>query len=692
MISFGAILGGLGAIGGFFLAPFIGIAAVAGAIGGAILGFAAADTVKAIISPDIFEGPSNAQGLAGQNTGATLNSQGTDIALPVVYGNRRIGGTRIFVSSGGENNSNLYMVLALCEGPIDYIRQVYIDDTLVFDGVTTTGTQYTVTTGKYANLVTFEAHHGVYTPTPSTLLLTGLPGSGWTSAHLLNQIAYVVVKLDYPVIASTADAERNPWSGGIPKINFEITGKLVYPASQITPAIPHADDYDTDIINYGYASTNPIDCLLDYLRNPIYGKGLSNDKIDWDSFYYARAKFWQDANGNPIEASLRHRFNGIIFTDRTVLDNVKSMLQGMRTNLPFSQGKFKVIVDSNNGTGSIYEPVSSSVMTFNHSNILPGMNIEGESTTTKYNRVVVTYMGAGVGGSNPSYEPVEITYPTPGSAEDIQYLVTEDNNRINEYRVTLEHCIHATTATEMARLLLLKSRLRGKTISFTADSSAAICDVGDIVLVQYGYSTVNYPGASATQTSPSGLVIDGLFKITNIAVNNDYTFSIVAQEHQDAIYGQQPTLVTENRGITRAASGSGVLADVYYPDPLGVGTASILALSSGIITRNGVLEPYVDIYVAYTQGPSKLLVEYKLATETNYTIWEEFPNIVNSTYQGTQAISQIKLGGLQFNRNYQFRATYKTVNYTYGQSSTATVTTPPVPSSSANYTSVSEFN
>lgn len=690
MISIGGLLGGLGAIGGFFLAPILAIPVAFGIIGGAVLGALAADTVKAILSPDIFEGPSNVAGQSAQNVGVTLNSQGTDLAIPVVYGRRKIGGTRVFITSGGDNNRNLYMILLLCEGPINGVEKVYIDDTLVYDqGLTVHRTTYTVTEGKYANLVRFETMHGEYDQQPSALLLNdGVPSISVVTTF--NNLAYVAVKLTYPTITSQAEADSNPWSGGIPKINFQIQGKRVYWCANLDPnTVGHAGDYDTEIRNVGAYSDNPADCLLDYLRNPIYGKGLSNDNINFASFAKNYSKFYTDAQGNLLDVERRHTLNGVIFTDRTLLDNVKTMLQGMRSNLPYSQGRYKLVPEDNGDPVSLWSTTSTPAMLIDHTRILGDMNIECESVSSRYNRIIVTYMGGGVGGNTPTFEPIELTYPTPGSYESDTYLA-EDNNRVNEYRVTLEHCTSATTALDMATIMLKKSRFRSKILSFQADSSVAKLDIGDIVQVQYGYDTVNYPGSANTQTSPSGLVINGLFRITHLSLNNDFTFNIICSEHYDNTYGVEPIFTPNNRGITRAPAGSGVIADIYFPSATAVSAAVINSLITGVLVRGSEQIAYLDIQVNYAEDAAKLVLEYKIQGETFFTFWKEVPQLVNSQVNGVDTILNT-LEGLQWGRTYVVRATHKNVNNSYGASAEASVVIPSQPSSSAPYNSVTTF-
>jgi hypothetical protein len=328
-------------------------------------------------------------------------------------------------------------------------------------------------------------------------------------------------------------------------------------------------------------------------------------------------------------------------------------------------------VEDNGNANSVYFTSSSSVMTLNHDNLLTAINIESESTQKKYNRVVVTYMGGGEGTNTPTYEPIEITYPTPGSAEEATYLA-EDNDRLNEYRITLEHITSSTTAQKMAEIILLKSRTRGKVLGFTADSSAAKLDVGDIVTVQYGYNTLGYPGDDFSLTTPAGLVINGTFRITNIAVNNDYTFGITAAEHADNVYGGVPVKIAVPQSIVRADAGSGIVADVYRPSSTGIPTPVVEFGETFASFINGQASAGASFFINYLGDGSVYETDiYIRRPQDNHFVWiqKETPTI--DGYLGGTPRSSVTIFGLQYETTYSVRFQHR--NYVGSVSNTATV-------------------
>ena len=65
-------------------------------------------------------------------TGVLLNKQSNDASIPVIYGERLVGGTRVFLDSGGgTTNQYLYMAIVMCEGEINSIEEIRIDDKVV---------------------------------------------------------------------------------------------------------------------------------------------------------------------------------------------------------------------------------------------------------------------------------------------------------------------------------------------------------------------------------------------------------------------------------------------------------------------------------------------------------------------------------------------------------------------------------
>ena len=79
--------------------------------------------IKEVFSPKEPEIPE-------PESGDLVNKDASDASLPIIYGERKVGGTRVFVSTGTVSNGNkyLYICLAICEGEIESITDIQLND------------------------------------------------------------------------------------------------------------------------------------------------------------------------------------------------------------------------------------------------------------------------------------------------------------------------------------------------------------------------------------------------------------------------------------------------------------------------------------------------------------------------------------------------------------------------------------
>jgi hypothetical protein len=132
--------------------------------------------------------------------GILLNKQSNNSSIPVIYGERLVGGTRVFIESSGTTNTYLYVALVLCEGEINSIEEIRVDDKVVtFDGALTDGTQRNVASsdsnfykadpntdgGSAESTILIEPHYGTDGQSASSLLSTL---SSWGSNHKLSGV------------------------------------------------------------------------------------------------------------------------------------------------------------------------------------------------------------------------------------------------------------------------------------------------------------------------------------------------------------------------------------------------------------------------------------------------------------------------------------------------------------------------
>ena len=139
-----------------------------------------------------------------QAQGALVNKQSNIDPIPVVYGKRKVGGVRVFVSTGGgKKNEYLYMAIVLSEGNIEAIDQIYVNDKLH-------------THNDYSNLITVDKKLGGDDQGYSNLL-SGADDS-WGTSHRLRGVAYLAIRIKY---------DQDVF-GGIPEVQCVIRGRKVY--------------------------------------------------------------------------------------------------------------------------------------------------------------------------------------------------------------------------------------------------------------------------------------------------------------------------------------------------------------------------------------------------------------------------------------------------------------------------------
>ena len=90
---------------------------VAGWFGGSVL---AARILGAVVAGALVGKFSDNKNNTQADQGILLNKSANDAAIPIVYGLRRIGGTRAFIEATGNKNEYLHVIIAICEGEIEW--------------------------------------------------------------------------------------------------------------------------------------------------------------------------------------------------------------------------------------------------------------------------------------------------------------------------------------------------------------------------------------------------------------------------------------------------------------------------------------------------------------------------------------------------------------------------------------------
>ena len=397
---------------------------VAGGIGAAVIGGVTSLAATALLSSAAgLNKKAQSQSVDQLSKGVLLNTAGTVDPIPVIYGRRRIGGTRVLTESTGSSNEYLHIVIAHCEGPIDAIETVYLDDVATTDS-------------KFSGLVTVEKFLGADDQAACQSLIDALPAK-WTSAHRLRGVAYTYVKLKY---------DSNVFSS-LPTITVDIRGRTVYDPRTSTTAW----------------AQNPALCTRDYLTNARYGRGVPADDVDEAMFITAANDCEVTFTAPDSTTHPRHTCNGVIDTDQSSADNMVNLLSCCRGMLIFSARGYGLLIDK------AQLPTS---FAFTEDNITGGWTFSPGGKRTLYNRVRGNWF-------NPDNE----WQPDIMVADSTTYR-TLDNGLMLEAQIELPFTISSYEATILTQRHLRQSRF-GMTATFRAFIAGMFCEVGDIVPITH---------------------------------------------------------------------------------------------------------------------------------------------------------------------------------------------------------------
>lgn len=440
-------------------------------------------------------------------SGVKLQKPGTNIGFPVIYGKRRVGSVPIFAETNGSDNQDLYVVYAICEGEIEGIQNIKVDGNAIGNiaGTYTAGQQYNAGYPYDGGRMVFQCFNGTENQSQSSL---ANGSASWGGAQrTLPGLAYVAVRFRW--ISSTQDeADRNPFGGGIPQLEFDVCGKKVYDVTTHAGGLDLANDYADLTKTY---STNPANCLLDYLMNPRYGAGYGKEYINADSFKIAADKYntevVHDANNPSQSTSKIITCNGVLQTEAEILQNVKTLLSGCRTLMPFVQGRYKLKVEDGGHPTDITSSTVSVAFDVTSQHIVGQITLSGESKESKYNQVLVNYVDP-----DEEFSSQQEFYNTTGD-------LAKDDNETLTGEFTFETITNRATAKDFARLIYQKSRNQ-RTIAFNGTQELMNVEVGDIIRVTDTILNLN----------------QDTFRVVALSLQVDSTVRIEAVEHDATIY------------------------------------------------------------------------------------------------------------------------------------------------------------
>ena len=551
------------------------------AVVSAIIQFVIVTAISYLIAP---KPKAPRQSSQDEAKGVTVSKDSNNNPIPVVYGKRQVGLTRVFVESSGTDNQYLYVAGVLSEGGgggITAIDEVYVDDKLVtWSGSLTDGTVRTVNssdTNFYKNgesLISIQGFFGLDNQSASSLLDET---TNWTSNHKLSGLAYVALRFKW-----NQDAFN-----GLPEVRVTLRGKKIYdPRLDTTKGGSGSHRQDT-ASTWAYSANSSL-VLLDYLRNTRYGKGIPNDAFETNYDSFKTSANTCDTQVTPYSGATSDinlfETNAVIDSEKKVLENVRELLVPMRAIFNYTQGKYKILIE---GSGA-------SQLLLTKDNVVSEVKLQGESKSEKYNRVIGTYTNPDKDyqSDTVSYPPFDDAHLDP--ADQHATMLSDDNSTLLERSFDMLQVTSPYQAEEICENILKRSRNNLKA-EVTVTSEGLNLSIGDIVTATYD--------TAGFSVKP--------FRVMSLAINSDSTVTLGIEEHQDEFYDYEDKLEAPTIADT-------VLPNVFSvsaPASVTLGDQLILYSDGVVITALDVtIGASLDNFVDYYQ------VEYKLSTDTDYII------------------------------------------------------------------------
>ena len=501
-----------------------------------------------------------------ESRGVEANIESNIKAIPVIYGERRVGGTRVYIDTSKDiGNKYLYMVMAMAEGEVEDIHSIEIDDVPITD-------EKFILSGLGANF-TYEIFYGSDTQSASDLIIDGVAYSSaaevppevaiylsgqesdkpWNQNHKLNGVAYLAMRFLW---------DTNAYNG-VPNVTAIVKGKKVYDPRN--PTAPKA------------WSNNPALCIRDYLTSSRYGKGIPESAIN-DTMFSQAANDYDSFIVTPYDGGddiTLFELNTVIDTEVQIINNLNDMLMSCRGFLPYVDGKYGIRVDQ----------ATNHVMDVSSDHIIGGISIVGTKKEDRFNQVKVNFFN-----KDKEYKEDTAVFPDVDDPSDVnnlyQQYLAEDGGEPLVDDIKIDGISNYYTAREMAKLFLLRSRL-GTAIAFRGTSELMELEVGDTFLI----------------TQPTPAWTNKKFQVQEIGLNFDGTVNIQAIEYSDSIY-------TYNE-----ASEETPFVPTKLPDPNKLAPVTALSPSAGTdISADGKTISFIDL--SWTAPNDALVDRY----EIKYTI------------------------------------------------------------------------
>jgi len=521
---------------------------------------------------------------ADKRKGFVFTVSGQASPIPIVYGKTVLGGIEtahkvsnnyvagseasaskilsqgLSSSGSGSKNEFLHVQYALCHEGIEGVQWIKVN-----------GVDYNDTQSKFQHRFRIYNDGGIADPAATA--------NGFPSTNYFTGVANV---------SATYKLNRDDYNyAGVPGVEFLIKGRKIKNIIR-SGSGTSSDPYTYALSSSSNYSNNPAYCLLDYLMNNNFGRGLSESEIDLESFYDAAKvcdtivmtqaliggqingqktihtvadyaslpgnledrtyenevwqtedddKFYQWQRTSWAETSYDERrdiplyeCNMAVNPENSIRDNIQEILytMGLAELTWTTLGKYKLSLEYPT-TQQETEALVNSSHIFNEDNIIKDeVTIAYSNASDRFNQATVTFLN-----EHEDFKEDSISWPPLYSSTYTQYL-TEDGNQPLKSSIQAQGVTTPYHAQALAEQLIRRSRTL-KSISFRVDKTGLSIEPGDFIRV----------------TLPQHNLSNQIVRVESMEVNSDlsvklsgYTFdhTVLAWNiANDIAYTEQPT-------------------------------------------------------------------------------------------------------------------------------------------------------
>ena len=326
------------------------------------------------------------------------------------------------------------------------------------------------------------------------------------------------------------------------------------------------------------------------MRNPRYGKGLSNDYFDWTSFGVAADLCEQTVPYTSSTTGKAFTCDVVVDTGQTLMNNVKKLLSGFRGIMPYQTGQYHLKIEHGGDDTDIAatptDPGTTYTITTDH--LIGGVQLQAPSKKNKINRAVLTFVDP-----DSDYQAEQVVYPADGSDDDTTFLA-EDGIRL-EKKYTFNMITNREQALQMAEVLVKKSR-NNQTITCNTTTDPANISVGDLV-----------------QITNANISLDGIFRVMSVDLTAQGQLAISATQHNASDYAINAKTVAPAKPT------------INLPNPFLVSAPTSLGLTSGPSYNftdadgNKIRRLYASWTATTDPFVVNYIVQYKRSSDADYT-------------------------------------------------------------------------